>query len=147
MYRSHSVRKISGMYLLISLCDSMTGVCKALKALRHSMAFCVLAWFLIVFSGRNCQPCLQRRKFQCAPACCGMLQPPPPPRLSTKKQGANFSVLQHAAACFNPTPPCLQRKQGANFSVPQHAAAYFKTPTNRPPKQVLRYSAACFNRW
>ena len=46
MYRSHSVRGISGMYLLISLCDSMTGVCKA-SGLKHSMAFRVFAWFLI----------------------------------------------------------------------------------------------------
>ena len=27
----------------------------------------------------------------------------------------------------------------------RHAAACFKTPTNRPQKQVLRQAAACFN--
>ena len=48
MYRPHSVRGMSGMDLLISLCDSMPSVCNV-SGLKHSMAFCVFVGFLIVF--------------------------------------------------------------------------------------------------
>ena len=56
MYRTHSVRGISRMYLLISLCDNMPSVCNV-SGLKHSMALCVFAWFLIVFLCINCRPC------------------------------------------------------------------------------------------
>ena len=44
MYCSHSIQRISGMDLLISLCDSMTGVCKAskLKQLKKKWPFVFL---------------------------------------------------------------------------------------------------------
>ena len=44
------------MDLLILLCDSMTGVCKA-SGLKQSMAFRLFAWFLVVFFCIDCQPC------------------------------------------------------------------------------------------
>ena len=46
-----------------------------------------------------------------------------------------FSVLRHAVQLCG----MLQN--------PHQHAACFKTPTNRPQKEVLRHAAACFHRW
>ena len=61
----------------------------------------------------------------------------PPPHISAfcAKHIMQMHITHHTMQHF------LQRKQGANFSVLRHAAACFKTPTNRPPKQVLRHTS------
>ena len=66
MYCSHLVQGISGMYLLISLCDmcdSMTGVCKVDQG-----------WYS--YFGPKFFPKKSQPNFQCAVACCDMLQNP-----------------------------------------------------------------------
>ena len=40
MYRPHSVRGISGMHMRISLCDSMTGVCKGFRVETFNGLLC-----------------------------------------------------------------------------------------------------------
>ena len=40
MYRPHSVRGISGMHMRISLCESMTGVCKGFRVETFNGLLC-----------------------------------------------------------------------------------------------------------